>query len=176
MSDLVYRREIDCHIRSLYPDEGGDELVNLDLEAVGIPEDISDSYSANYGDMNALGRSSPMVDYANGGPREISFSIMLREDKTPAGMDIVDVVNEFKSLAYPEYADVGYVEPPVIKFYLGDIFDLRGVCTSVDVNWEGPYGDSKRGRDTFYQAEVSLSFTEVPRTVKSASDIRSVRG
>lgn len=164
----VYKKNIKLLMRKLH---GGEEHVSLDMEQVTLPESVSDSYSANYGEVNALGRSSPMIDYANGGPREISFSVILREDKTPEGLDIIDVVNILRSMAYPEYRENDFVDPPLIIFMLGDILNIRGVCNSVEVSWEGPYGETSKGRTAYFDAEVSLSFQEVPRNVRSASDI-----
>lgn len=175
MSDSVYRKEIEASIRSLYGDKE-EEGVSLDLEAVGVPEEISDSYSANYGQTQALGRSSPMVDYANGGPREVSFSLLLREDKMPEGKDIVDVVRSFRSLAYPEYREMSkkqVLRTGVVRFVLGDMFSLRGVCTSVDVSWTGPYGTTSDNKTSYFQAEVSLTFMEVVQKPLSAGEIIS---
>lgn len=169
MSSNLY--PINAHIRALYGSG-----VNIDLTVLGLPDEIDDSYSANFTQTDMLGRSSPPINYGNGGPREINFSIFVREDLVPDGEDITEVVNKFRSLSYPEYVK-GVVIPPELIVRMGDMFSIRAVCNNVAVSWEKPYGTTSEGNTAYYQAEISLSFQEsVGQDVSySASEVMSGR-
>lgn len=160
------RYPIDAYIRGLY---GPKVTINLEIP----PESVEDTYSANFDSKSLQGRSSPVFGYSNGGPREVSFSITVREDYVEGEEDIIDVINKFKSIEYPEYTN-DEVVPPKVYVKIGDFINFTGICNNVGVTWERPYGRTSRDRTSFLQAEVSLSFNEVIEQggdAKSASDI-----
>lgn len=143
--------------------------IELDL----LPESIDDSYTANYNSTPILGRSTPIIGYSEGGPRSISFSVKLHDDViSEAGMDIVDKVNILKALSYPSYENDRVISP---KCYvrIGSMISMTGVCNNVGVSWEPPYSPTKKGRVSYLQAEVSLSFDEVQPIPQSASQIEN---
>lgn len=154
---------IKAFIRGLY---GPEVSIDLDL----LPESIDDSYSANFHTQSFQGRSSPVIGYGDGGPREVSFSLQIHDDLiSQNGSDIVDIVNQLKSLSYPEYERK--VIPPKIYLRMGDMVSIVGVCTNVGVSWEKPYGETTKGRIAYKKAEVSLSFQEVIQIPQSASGV-----
>lgn len=162
---LPTKHPIDLYIKSV----GGDYDTGVEVRLKLPPESIDDSYSANFPTTSMQGRSSPIYGYGDGGPRTVSFSIVLYEEFIDGDKDIIDVVNELKSLSYPEYR--GRVIAPRAIVKLGGMVNIIGVCSSVGVNWQLPYGETSRGRVSYLHADVSLSFDEVKPIPSSASDI-----
>jgi len=135
-----------------------------------LPDEVSESYSAEFEDVPIMGRSSPYVSYSLGGPKEISLSLILHDDYCIGG-NILDTVNKFKALAYPNYEDQ-VIEPPKCFLRIGDFIKLLGVCSSVDVSWEKPIRVDKDTGESFYaKADVSLSLRNVVKVPFSADQV-----
>lgn len=157
--------DIDMYIKSL-----GDYDTGVRVELTLPPESIDESYSANFNTASMQGRSTPIHGYGDGGPKTVSFTVKLHDDFIDSGgKDIVDIVNEIKSLSYPVYRN--RVIPPRVLVKLGSMIEMTAVCTSVGVNWQLPYGQTQSGRVSYLHADISLSFDEVRSIAPSATEI-----
>ena len=156
-----YRVEVDCFVKNLVTGT----VVNFD----NMPNDLSDSYAANFEPAAIRGRSTAIQGYDNTEPRTVSFSTTISEDLTEEG--VLTKVARLRALEYPGYTSV--VEPPRCYLKLGNAVRGIFICTSVDVN----YPDNAPVRDNYYLiAEVSMSFTETNDYARSASEIEEGAG
>ena len=60
------------------------------------PEEVEDTHSSSFSQKEILGRSTPLLAYSGGGPREVSFSVILHDDFCDDG--IINTVNKLKGL------------------------------------------------------------------------------
>lgn len=127
-----------------------------------IPEDISDSNSAQFDDQSIRGRSTPLKGYSGSGPRSVSYSLDLHDDYCQGG--ILKTVNKLKALVYPVYG--GVVTPPKCYVRLGNMVGMTAVTNSVNISWKPPYRNG-----VYVCATVSLEFSEVVKTPYGATDI-----
>lgn len=130
------------------------------------PDSISDNMTASFDSQIPKSRTSPIQSYANSGPREISFSVILHQDYSPEDMRIL--VRKLQGNVLP-IDKGGYIIPPKSHIVAGDFIDVVGVCTSVSTDWMPPYHDN----NVFNQANVSFSFTEVEDTSRYADQWES---
>lgn len=140
------------------------------IEFKFLPETLEESYSANFDNTELQGRSSPVMGYSSGGPRNLSISVTVHDDYVGGGDDIVDLANKFKSLAFPEYKN-GKVEAPYVYIRFGSMLSMKAVCTDVSISWEKPYGETQNNRVAYRKAEISLTLNEVVKTAPSASNV-----
>jgi len=134
-----------------------------------LPESISEEYSAQFDDIQVLGRSTPYAGYGGGGPRSVSLDLPVHVDYSNG--EYLNTIEKLKALPYPEYDD--YIEPPKVYVKIGDFIAIVGYCDSVSVNWEKPYGQDMNGNMVYYKSEVSISLTEALKFPHSASQIES---
>jgi len=140
------------------------------IEIYLTPESISENYQALFTGISIMGRSSPLQGYGGGGPKNVSFSVVVHDDLCPEG--ILTAVNKFKALPYPEY-DAAVI-PPNCYVRIGDFIKLFGFCESVGVSWSPPYRKQKRdGKMVYMQANVDLSFTNCVQAPFSASSVEA---
>lgn len=137
-----------------------------------LPDSLSEEYSAQFDDIQVLGRSTPYAGYGGGGPRSVSIDLPIHVDYSEG--QYLDIIEKLKALPYPEYGN--YIEPPKIYLKIGDFIAIIGYCDSVSVNWEKPYGDDMNGNKVYYKADVSLSINEALKYPHSASDIEGGMG
>lgn len=136
-----------------------------------LPEEVEDSHSSSFSQQEIQGRSTPILAYSGGGPREVSFSVTLFEDYCDDG--IIDAVNKLKALTYPGYSATG-VEPPECYVRIGDGIIFTGQCTNVSVSWQTPFKSKEQEgvpRNTYSRADVSLSFLIGHNIAKSSSGV-----
>jgi hypothetical protein len=131
------------------------------------PEEVEDTHSSSFSQKEILGRSTPLLAYSGGGPREVSFSVILHDDFCDDG--IINTVNKLKGLTYPEY-DSGVV-PPECYVRLGSSVYFTGQCTNVSVSWQPPFRSIRDDNSTYTRADVSMSFLVGHEKAKSASEV-----
>lgn len=143
-------------------------IVNLTtgkvIEMTHIPEELEDSNSASFSEVNIQGRSAPVLGYDGSGPRMIRFTLQLHDDYCPQG--IKQEVQNLKALTYPKYSG-SRIEPPRCYVRIGNFLRMTGVCDDVSVNWKKPYRDG-----VFVYADVSLSFKAALEMPLSANDVQ----
>lgn len=143
-------------------------LTGTVIEIALLPEEISENYAAEITPTSIMGRSSPVMGYAGGGPKTVSLSLTLHDDYCKLG--IIQTVNNFKALSYPEYSNI--VESPNCYLRIGDFMRLYGVCTSVGVSWSKPMRrDHVSFQMTYIKADVSLDLQNCVSTPFSASSV-----
>lgn len=140
-----------------------------------IPESVQESLSLNTQDQSIIARSAPIVSYANTNARTVSYTFAVADDYMPtkgtggAQYTIQEYVSALKSLEYPKYTS-NEVVPPQCILRLGNIY-LKGIVTSVSINWKGPLSNIVAG-GCFSRADISLQFKEVSNTVKGSITIK----
>lgn len=144
---------IQCYIINLL----SDSVIRFRL----IPDDFSESLSANYEQQEIRGRSAPFISYNATGARTVSLSVTLYDEFCDEG--ILPTVNKLKALVYPSY-EGSIVLAPKCFVRFGHMIGMRAVVDSVGVNWEKPILFSLDGKQVFNKAEVSLEFTEIINT------------
>ena len=144
-----------------------------------IPEQVSESVSAIWGDHNIISRSASYKSYQGTSNREVNFSLTLHSDllsevSKANDCDITNIVDFMKSLCYPQYT-ANELRPPVCILKVADVIKLRGITVSVNAQHSLPiktmlFG-TYDGKKRYAMMEVQLSFVEVPISAPSATDI-----
>ena len=153
-----------------------------DLPLPTLPSSVSESLSLNTNDQAIVARSAPIVSYINTNARTLSFTIGLSDEYMPTRADgsqytLHEYINALKSLEYPNYHEAEAVVPQVIVKVAN--VSLAGICTSVNVNWNGPVSNALykgASKGTFTRADVSLQFKEVMNTVRGSISIKNGDG
>ena len=108
-----------------------------------LPE-ISEEFSANYETISIPGRSSEVHSYNNTASqtRSISLDLMagtgLYISTDPVG-DMQKDIAFLKSLLYPDYSSSVVRPPAMVLAYLGPSSIIKGVITTLSVNYKKPY-------------------------------------
>jgi len=151
-----------------------------------IPEEITDSKTANYNLIDIPGRSEPIVGYINSSLREFSLHLIFLAgvgqakqagfyanadpSKDPDSATVVkQKVDWLRSLVHPDYSNPNFVRPPH-KIFLGLGKLIRSTCVvgSVNATYKGPWD-----RDLLpYLAEVDVSFQEVNEVPPGVNEVR----
>lgn len=140
-----------------------------------IPESVAESISLNTQEQAIIARSAPIVSYSNTGARVISFTFAIADDYMPtrglsgSQYSITEYIDALKSLEYPVYKSSTVISPQCV-LRIGNI-KLKGIVTSVTVNWKGPLSNIIAG-GSFTRADISVQFKEVSNVVKGAIDIK----
>jgi hypothetical protein len=93
---------------------------------LSIPE-IRTSKSANYGEQNILGRSSPVNTYSNSGNRKIDITFHLHSvSKYWMNVNVL-FIQAICACVHPRYENT-YAPPPVVKFKCGELVGNGGYC------------------------------------------------
>jgi hypothetical protein len=125
-----------------------------------IPEEFSDSNSANFNPVSMMGRS---VDYQiyEGSSRSVSFSLRLHEElyvvESSKYENIHNIVSLIESCCYPIYdkSAYNYAAPPEIAFQIGKQFYIRGILTNCSASWHTPIIDNQ-----YVWCDLSIGITE----------------
>jgi hypothetical protein len=127
-----------------------------------MPESISESKSAMYNEVPIIGRSLPLLGYANSSARTmgigLSFAALFAEGKySPSWVE--EQVRWLESKVYPIYED-GYVfPPPRLLVVVGKAIGLQCIMNSVNTTWLGPW--SVANQDAYaFRAQVDIQFQE----------------
>ena len=133
------------------------------------PDDIAESHSAQFEDMNIMSRSGVLMSYTGGNARSITLTFTVHEDYIieyeGQGADIRQYVAQIKALTYPEYAGTSVI-PPKVRLRAGKFILLQGVCSSVTVTWRKPI---RKGR--YIVADCSIEIMETNSESFAASEI-----
>ena len=134
-----------------------------------LPDEISESHSANFASMDIQSRSGQLWSYSGGSSRTLSLNITVHEDYLSeylgGNADIRDYAALFKALTYPEYKGTK-VEPPSLLLRVGSFIRFKGVCTEAQVNWRKPIRN-----DRYIVADFNISLTEANANAFAASEI-----
>ena len=100
-----------------------------------MPQNVSESVSANFNQQEIVGASRPRIVYSSTAAKTITLSLQnLTEDYLAPGFNrLYDYVRALQALAYPEY-EGGVVKPPDLTLFMGDRI-MSCVCTNVSVSW-----------------------------------------
>ena len=154
-----------------------------------IPEQVSQSVSANWESTSIPGRASSYYSYVGTSNRTVNFSIQLHNDllemykwseggvvsssNDPAGLNMNKIIKFLESCCYPEYT-AGKIIPPVVLLKIGDEVKMRGIINNVSRTSQLPFRDVSSGNQKykrFLYSSISITFTEVPASNPSASTI-----
>lgn len=136
-----------------------------------FPESVSDSMSAKFNNTEILGRSAPIVTYSGSGPRQVSIALKLHRDML-ADVNLTNVtflgeaidpeeainilIRTMEAAVLPKYVDATKaINPPVISVRIGRDIYIKGVCSRVQHEWNGPIRD-----DRYLQCDISFDVQE----------------
>lgn len=154
-----------------------------------IPEQVSQSVSANWEATSIPGRASSYYSYVGTSNRTVNFTIQLHNDllemykwseggvvssaNDPAGLNMNKIIKFLESCCYPEYT-AGKIIPPVVLLKIGDEVKMRGIINNVSRTSQLPFREVTSGQNKykrFLYSSLSVTFTEVPASNPSASSI-----
>lgn len=175
-----YRTKIDwasAYIASVSSGFGTNNITGA-LPLPTLPVSVSESIAANTNEQAIVARSAPIISYVNTGARVVSFTIPLADDYMPLNekgerYTLHTYIDALKSLEYPAYNKNEVVAPQVVVQVAN--IKLKGICTSVSINWNGPLSDAVykgSSTGTYTRADVALQFKEVSNVVKGSIDIK----
>jgi len=152
-----------------------------------IPEELSDSKSANWNSIEIPGRSEPILGYVNSSSREFSLHLMFLagvdqmknpslESGEPNSNTIEDntiavkhKVDWCRSLVYPDYTNPNLIRPPHrVLFSIGNLIKSVCVVTAVNAIYKAPWDADLLP----LLAEVDLTLIEVNSVPKGYLEIR----
>lgn len=138
-----------------------------------LPE-FSEEYTANYENISIPGRSSDIQSYSSTSSptRTVSLQLMAGEGLYK-GSDPIEAMHKdiafLESLVYPDYSSSIVLPPAIVLVYLGPKSILKGVITSVSVNYHKPY--TVKGEPMY--AEVSFTVVQASDNPADYKDMRS---
>ena len=131
----------------------------VEFEA-SVPEEVNESYMANYDDMATKGRSSPFKAYSHSGPHSVSFTVMLSLDYNK---DLVQKVEKIRNMMKPHKGVV--VEGPKMHVRIGNVVNMDCVPLDFSATWANGYKNS-----TYNTCDLSFSFDEIEGTCTFATN------
>ena len=132
------------------------------VEFQHMPEAISESKSAMYNEVPLVGRSLPLLGYANSSSRTmglgLTFAALYAEGRySPKWIE--EQVRWLESKVYPIYEDGFVYPPPRLLVVVGKAIGLQCVMTSVNTTWLGPW--SVANDDAYaFRAQLDMQFQE----------------
>jgi hypothetical protein len=149
--------------------------VLIDLTGTGntvfeyFPASVSEEKQADYGMVDVIARSEPVIGYAHSGVRTCNLEIMFVAYSNVQA-DVVTKVDFVRSFVYPDYATGGPLPPHIAYLALGDILQMRCVCQSFKVDYDAPYTATPAALPMI--ARVSTTWYEVATLPWSYDQIR----
>lgn len=136
------------------------------------PEEISDSYAANYTQMpDMLYQYEPWQVYQSSGPRTNTYTFKFHRDMWSGDHKdgrANELIRFCEANCYPEY-NGSAVNTATVTLYIAGKPLITGVLTSVVPRWSGPLG-----HDGFYlYCELEITITEVSETKLDYSTVRN---
>lgn len=150
------------------------QLKEGELEAVVtfdyLPQTFSETKSANYSNINVIGRSEPIAGYAHSGPRVFQISLVFAAN-SDAEKEVLAPVRLLRSWLYPDYSTPSVPQtPPPLLFGVGKWLEQRVILLRADVKYHGPFrysvvnGQSSDNYLAPMWAEVGVAMQEVAPT------------
>lgn len=182
----AFMKDLDVDM-SLYPYGTFSDYLFFDY----IPEEITDSKSANWNPIDIPGRSEPIMGYTSSSSRELSLHLMfvagVGQSTTPSSFHVANAsedgvrpepdsavgvkvkVDWLKSLVNPDYSNPNVVKPPHrILLSIGRLIKSICIVSTVNVLYRSPWDEYLLP----YIAEVDLSLLEVNKVPPGFSDVR----
>lgn len=136
------------YILDLLAVQGGKDLTGLGLsDRIYFKytfNQFEESKSANYAEVNIMGRSEPILGYAGSGPR--MFTIPLVFAATEQNFHFSQVIAPVwlvRSWLYPDYNTTQQPQtPPPLLLVMGSWLSQRCVARSASIRYHGPWGRS----------------------------------
>lgn len=167
------------------------DLVTGEILRFGyVPEEIEDSKSANYAPTDIPGRSEPIMGYINSSAREFNLRLtfmagvgqLKHVNITPmyqpgTALPVEDddatfvklKVDWLRSLLYPDYSNVNYVQPPHrVLLSIGGLIKSVCIVMSVNTTYKMPWDENLLP----YIAEAGMVLQEVNTIPRGYSDVR----
>lgn len=148
-----------------------------------FPESVSDTSTANFSEMNPIGRSEPFQIYQNSGPREVSVSFTMHKEMVHT-TPIEALVNAVKATTYPlgsrnasstfNYSTANGIDiVPKVHLVIGRSIDITGVIKgSVGIKWYGTINKF----DRYNMVDLDFTVTECTGDPKTAGRVANWDG
>jgi len=129
-------------------------------------ESFSDGASANWADVNILGRSEAYKIYSFTSNRVIAFTLaFMAVGNDSPHKEVKKRCDWLRALAYPFYEEDGtMLPPPTVFLSFGSLFPvLRGIVPDPQITYMGPFDGGSDGSGDLVpmQATVAINFTVV---------------
>lgn len=149
-----------------------------------LPDNISESKAAIYGDIITIGRSTPIKTYSHSASKNLNFTLKFFANPEKGDMSMTPKVIKERvdfcySLLYPDYS-AGFVlkPPPKCLIRIGDQITFAGICKTVTSNYnlEGPvpWDVGIAGSGVYaHGVQINLGFEqvrEIPPSVEEVSE------
>lgn len=132
----------------------------------GYPQQVSDSMSATYQNVEILARSAPIYSWARSGPRTLTFQLSVHKDMDWEGSgydltkvgDISELMEEYQALTLPNYEDAYRVEAPKLTIRIGNSIRITGIPQEISFTAAlplDPYGSYMAGTFSFTINEIN---------------------
>lgn len=127
-----------------------------------MPAEFSESKSAEWQNVNVLGRSEPIVSYAWSGPRIFNLTLFfIAWGERNIETEVLEPVRLIRSWVYPFYSSqqrtgnaTRLATPPYVLFVLGSWLRQRCIVLNVNVTYRAPWA---RGIDVVQMSEPTTS-------------------
>lgn len=103
---------------------------------------FEENKSANYADINVIGRSEPILGYAGSGPRTFTIPLVFAAAEVGTHWEqVIRPVWLIRSWLYPDYATPRLPNvPPALLLVMGSWLSQRVVARSATIRYHGPWG------------------------------------
>lgn len=148
-------------------------LSESSVDIPAYPESIKDPRSATYSTMpDTLYQYEPWYLYSSSGPRDLTVEFHLHRQMW-TGDETDGLANQMirfiQASTYPEY-NGSAVNSDICTLYIKGQPYIRGIVTSVEVEWTGPIGI-----DGFYlEFNLTVGFTEISNKALSNNVVKSM--
>lgn len=145
-----------------------------------IPEQVTESVSANWDSISIPGRAASYYGYTGTSNRTVQFSLQFHNDLLEMykwkessvtykdtdynGLNMTRIVRFLESCCYPNYQSEKII-PPLVILKIGDQIKMRGFFNNVSITAQLPFRNVLLGNTNYKKYlmnSVSVSFTEVP--------------
>lgn len=101
---------------------------------------FEESKTAEYANVNIIGRSEPVLGYSHSGPRVFNIPLHFVATKNPFE-EILKPIWLIRSWLYPDYTNMTVPNvPPRVLLVMGAWLSQRCICTRVDITYQKPWG------------------------------------
>jgi hypothetical protein len=132
------------------------------LEFQLMPDSVAENKAAMYNEVPIIGRSLPLIGYANSTARMVNLSlrfVALNKEGKYSPKWVEEQVRWLESKVYPRYEDSLTYPPPRLLLVIGKAISMQCVMTSYNTSWMSPW-TVDGGEARAYQAIVDVAFQE----------------
>lgn len=105
-----------------------------------MPEMFDESKTAEYAEVNIIGRSEPILGYSHSSARRFQIPLVFAATYSPVE-EVLKPIWLIRSWLYPDYREASQPNvPPRVLLVVGKWLSQRCVVTRADIKYHGPWG------------------------------------